>query len=114
MNQQKLAQRVLSKLGVWDQETVGAVDQQNVTDAYNGVYEVLKDEGLVTWSSSDDIPTKHETAIIMLVVSQLKPDYRIPQSQTDLVPIHLHPATMMIRRQLATPYVPQDTTATYY
>lgn len=114
MNQQKLAERVLSKLGVWDQSTVSAVDQQNVSDAYEGVYEVLKDEGLVTWSATEDIPTKHETAIIVLVAAQVKPDYHIPQNQADMLPIHIHPATLMIRRQLATPYVPTDTTATYY
>jgi hypothetical protein len=114
MNQQKLAEKVLSKLGTWDQGTVSAVDQQNVTDAYDGVYEVLKDEGLVTWSATEDVPTKFEAAIIMIVTSQLKSDYRQAVSAIDAAPIHLHPATMMIRRQLATPYVPEVTTATYY
>lgn len=110
MTRAQLAVKVLSKIGKHDQgSVVGPADFQNVSDTYDGVYQILKDDGLVMWGASDDIPTKYTQAIIQIVASQLKPDYRVPMTPVDALPIPKHPGTLMLRRQLASPYVPTIT-----
>lgn len=114
MTQEQLAIKVLSKLGNFDRSAVDPADQKNVTDTYNSIYEILKDDGLVTWASTADIPDKHALPIVALVASRLREDYQVAPLAIDLLPIYKHPEYATLRRQLATPYVAAETEATYY
>lgn len=107
---EQFAIKVLMKLGVYEPgNSLNAVDLQNVSDAYDAVYQTLLDEGLVNWTSASDIPVRFSLPLIDLVMSQIKQFYNGTITQVDLMPIADQPGTLAIRRQLATPYVQEET-----
>lgn len=107
---EQFAIKVMSKLGVYEPGNIlNAVDLQNVSDAYDAVYQTLLDEGLVNWTSTSDIPVRFSLPLIDLVMSQIKPFYSGTMNPIDLMPIVNQPGTLAIRRQLTVPYVQEET-----
>lgn len=107
---EQFAIKVLMKLGVYEPgNSLNAVDLQNVSDAYNAVYQTLLDEGLVNWTSSDDIPVRFSLPLIDLVMSQIKQFYNGTITPVDLMPIVDQPGVRAIRRHLSLPYVQEET-----
>lgn len=114
LTREQFAVKVLMKLTVYDAGSqLEPADLRNVKDAYDAIYQTLLDEGLVTWKATDNIPIRFSLPLIDLVASQIKLYYGIPQTPFDTMPILDQPPVKTIRRQLASPYVP-DVTATEY
>lgn len=96
---EQIASKVLQKLV--RQRDVGAEDLENVTDAYNCIYQQLADDGLVTWSATDDIPDRFTLPIIEILCSELASSYGVPEPSITWKMSKLS-AINTIRRQLAT------------
>lgn len=112
---EEFAVKVLMKMTVYDSSSqLDAVDLQNVSDAYDAIYQTLLDDGIVTWTATDDIPVRFSLPLIDLVAGQVKPYYGIPQNPYDMMPILDQPAVKTIRRQLAAPYVPEETDVEFF
>ncbi len=115
MTIEEFAVKVLMKMRVHDSGSqVDPVDLQNVSDAYDAVYQTLLDEGLVTWAATDDIPIRFSLPLIDLVAGQIKPFYGGQLNTAELLPIIEQPAAKTLRRQLTAPYVPEPTEAEYF
>ena len=109
------ARRVLLKIGACDQFASPELpDLQNVQDAYDSIYAILLDDGLVTWAADDDIPARFTLPLIDLVATQIKPIYGKPLTITDMLPILEQPAVKTLRRQMARPYVPETIEGEYF
>lgn len=102
MTIEQLAVKVLSKLGSYSRETLDPVDLENVTDAYNSVYSILADDGLVTWAQSDteNIPDRFLSSLKMLITAELADDYQFPEPAVGWMKAKQQ-AVNVIRRQLA-------------
>ena len=109
------AKRVLGKIGVCDALVSPEIQEiQIVQDAYDGIYQTLKDDGLVSWSADDSIPVRFVLPLIDLVAAQVKPIYGKSLTIMENLPILEQPAVKTIRRQMAAPYVPEETQSEYF
>lgn len=110
MTIEQFAVKVLSKLGIYGRSALEPEDLENVTDAYNAVYLVLADDGLVSWSATDDIPDRFSLSLITLVAAEIASFYNIP-SPDPRIPMM---ATNAIRRQMASGQDTEPVTAEYF
>lgn len=112
----KLAEKVLFKLGRFDQE-LDEADRQRVVDAYRAVYLGLLDDGLVTWAYSDsdeaDIPDRFSLPLTDLIKAELADGYGLPEPVTGWDRFKLT-ATNRIRRQLASAQPTEPVPAEYF
>lgn len=110
MTREQFAIKVLSKLGIYDRSTLDAADLENITDAYNAVYLVLADDGLVSWAITDDVPDRFSLSLITLVAAEVASFYNIqsPDPRTSLAAVN------MIRRQMASGQNTEPVTAEYF
>lgn len=113
----KLAEKVISKLGIYDGTSLEPGDLANVADAYAGVYQTLADDGLVTWvySASDDadIPDRFSLPLIDLIRAEIADFYTVPAPPEGWEKIKLA-ATNRIRRQLASAQPTETVEAEYF
>jgi hypothetical protein len=113
----KLAEKVLSKVGVYDRNATDPADLQNIVDAYAAVYLVLKDDGLVTWaySASDeaDIPDRFSLSLIDLIKAEVADFYAFTEPAIGWDRFRLN-ATNKIRRQLANSQPTETVQAEYF
>jgi hypothetical protein len=105
----------MSKLGVYDRGgSLAPEDLQNVADAYEGIYNQLFDEGIVTWALADtDIPNRFQLSLTSLITAEIAAFYHVtppPEGWTKYKMV----ALATIRRQLATSQDPEPVTAEYY
>ena len=113
MTIEQLAVKVLSRLRVYD-PPLGAQGLLNVSDAYNGVWHALNDDGLTTWAITDtDIPDRFQLPLTALIAAAIADFYNVAPpaegwERTKLI------ATNTIRRQLATGQDPEPVSAEYY
>jgi hypothetical protein len=108
MTIEQLTIKVLSKLGNYDRGSVAAEDQENVVDAYAAVYNILLDDGLVTWAIADtDIPDRFASSLKSLITAELADDYQFREPAIGWQK-YKDNAIKVIRRQLASgqPVVP--------
>jgi hypothetical protein len=111
MTIEQLAVKVMSKLGIYDGSPLEPKDLQNATDAYNGVWYALNDDGLVTWDiSAEDIPDRFQLPLTSLIAAELAPFYY----QNDVPPQVKQAYVNMIRRQLASGQDVETVQAEYF
>lgn len=117
----ELYRRVLLKLRVVDAtEAATAEDTQLVEDAYSAVYDMLLTEGLVAWTSTEDVPLYAELPMISMVACYVakefgkEPDYL--DGALNLAPSQGGPsrAERLLRRQLAKNYIPYPVQSDYF
>lgn len=108
----ELAVKVLSKLRVYDRNTPDSADLQNVSDAYESVYQVLSDDGLVTWVYGEDIPSRFTLSLTTLISAEIADFYHVPAPAEGWEKAK-QLATIAIRRQLASSQ-PTETVETEY
>ena len=100
-------------------------DAQVVEDKYNALYEMLLTENLVTWTSTDDIPTFAEGPVIAMVAHLCAKPFGIPQARRveleregalNLPPLKGGPSTAekQLRRQLGRNFVYASMKTCYY
>lgn len=119
MTSAELQVAVLQELGVLASgESANASDGAIVTDKYNALYEMLVTEGLVSWTSTDDIPTFAERPITMMVANLCAGSFGLPaqkkaelQFAGALSAVPPSEAERTLRRQLARSvvYAPVET-----
>ena len=111
MTIEQLAVKVMSKLGVYDGSPLQAKDLQNATDAYQGVWYILNDDGLVTWAlTAEDIPDRFQIPLTTLVASVIAPFYNLPEFDPRIT----QSAVNTIRRQLASGQPTETVEGEYY
>ena len=109
------AVKVMQKMGVWDiAKTLSAEDLTNVTDAYNTIYLQLKDDSLVTWGSTEDIPTRFVLPLTVMVAAEIGDFYLVPEQQLQRFILQAGIAEKTIRKQLASGQDPDRVTAEYF
>lgn len=118
ITREQLAIKVLSVLGVYERSGLDAEDQQNVLDAYDAVYQELKDDGLVTWAQGDGeaIPVRFMNSIIAIVAATdvLLGSYPQDSLSTQRIMAGSVAAQRRIRRQLASAQDTETTTVEYF
>jgi len=76
MTKTELIKRVLIKLKViQSDDTVSTEDSDLIGAVYDEVYQELKIQELVTWTSTGDIPTSHAQSMIKIVASRSADDF---------------------------------------
>lgn len=113
----KIAEKALAKVGVLDRSGIDPEDLANVAEAYASVYQVLADDGLVTWaysaSEEADIPDRFALSIIDLIRAEIADMYASPVPSEGWTRYRLE-ATNRIRRQLASGQPTETVTAEYF
>lgn len=76
---EEIASRVLRKLGRLPegQSPTGSQVSQ-IRDEYDELYQELLDDGIVTWSASDDIPDNVVGPVYTLLLGRLADDFGVP------------------------------------
>lgn len=113
----ELNTRVLQDLGVLASgESANVGDATIVGEKYAALYEMLVTEGLVTWTSTDDIPEFAEGPITAMVCHLCAKPFGVPQARRaelelegalNLPPVKGGPSTAerQLRKQLARGFV---------
>lgn len=118
ITREQLAIKVLSNLKVYDRSGLDAEDQQNVLDAYDAVYQELKDDGLVTWAQGEGetIPVRFMNSIIAIVSAAdvLLGTYAQEMADVQRIMTGKVAAERRIRRQLASAQDTEITTVEYF
>jgi hypothetical protein len=118
ITRESFAVKVLTVLGVYDRSGIEADDQQNVLDAYDAVYQELKDDGLVTWSQGDGelIPVRFMNSLVAIVAATDVLIGAYPQQPNRAQAIALGAAMgqRRIRKQLASAQDTETTTVEYF
>ena len=111
----KIAERVLQKLTVLEHgETMDTGDQAIVEEAYDSSLAILDSLNLVSWGSSDDIPTQAELPIIDYVADKVKGAFQIPQDVRQSLPFEAQQAENTLAFLVTPDYIPDTTQADYY
>lgn len=97
-------------------ETVNVADAKVITDKYSALYDMLLTDGMVAWTSTDDLPHFAELPIVAMLAHLCAPDFGLPQAKRAELEIegalNLPPnrggpslAETQLRRQLAKGFV---------
>jgi hypothetical protein len=115
MTPAELKDRVLGKLRVLGAgQTAEAEDVFTVNEGYTSVYEQLKNQNLVTWSLTGDIPDKLATQIIKMVAYEVSDEFHIPEQRIQRLLIEADRALDDIRIKSAPEYVSTHTRVPYF
>jgi hypothetical protein len=118
ITRESFAIKVLTVLGVYDRSGIEADDQQNVLDAYDAVYQELKDDGLVTWSQGDGelIPVRFMNSLVAIVAATdvLMGAYPQQQNRAQAIALGAAMGQRRIRKQLASAQDTETTTVEYF
>lgn len=118
ITRERFAQLVLSALGVYDRSGMDPEDYQNVYDAYDALYQELKDDGLVTWVQSADelVPTRFYNSLVSIVAASdmLLGAYPQDVASTQRLVGKSVAAMNKIRRQLASAQPVEIVEAEYF
>lgn len=119
LTREQFAIKVLSTLAAYDRSTPDAEDTQNVLDAYDAVYQELKDDGLVTWTQNGEeeaIPIRFVNPLVALVASTpvLLGSYPQPAARMQALVLAGSAAKNQIRRQFASAQGTETTVMEYF
>lgn len=119
ITREQFAVKVLSVLGVYDKDAVDPEDQQNALDAYDAIYQELKDDGLVTWTQGGEgevVPIRFLNSLISLTVAteSLLGSYPQDGAATQRIMLGAIAANKRIRRQLASAQPTETVTVEYF
>jgi hypothetical protein len=118
ITRESFAVKVLTVLGVYDRSGIEADDQQNVLDAYDAVYQELKDDGLVTWSQGEGelIPVRFMNSLVAIVAATdvLLGAYPQPVARAQAIALGASMGQRRIRKQLASAQDTETTTVEYF
>jgi hypothetical protein len=118
VTRESFAVKVLTVLGVYDRSGIEADDQQNVLDAYDAVYQELKDDGLVTWSQGDGelIPVRFMNSLVAIVAATdvLMGAYPQQPNRAQAIALGAAIGQRRIRKQLASAQDTETTTVEYF
>jgi hypothetical protein len=118
ITRESFAVKVLTVLGVYDRSSIEADDQQNVLDAYDAVYQELKDDGLVTWSQGDGelIPVRFMNSLVAIVAATdvLLGAYPQQPNRAQAIALGAAMGQRRIRKQLASAQDTETTTVDYF
>lgn len=112
----ELFQRTGAKLEILRaDESLDAADGDLIADAYTSLHDQLLSEGLMTWSKTDDVPEWAVPIMVDMLAAMLVDDFGIEEPRRTVVKIEgvlgsspVSPAERRLRRQLASPYVPNS------
>jgi len=84
MTRSQFAQKVMARLGIWDKGSLGPDDQTTILDAYDSIYLILKDDGLVTWAQpatieDEDIPERFQLNLSAIVAAEIAGDFNLDE-----------------------------------
>lgn len=118
VTREQFAIKVLSTLSSYDRSGMDPQDQQNVLDAYDCIYQELKDEGLVTWAQGEGelIPVRFLNSLVSLTAASNMLLGAYPQqgnSEQRLI-VASQVADRRIRRQLASAQSTETTVTEYF
>lgn len=120
MTRSQLAMKVMLKLGLHDKgNSLDPEDQENVLDAYDAIYQELKDDGLVTWAQptvadDEDIPERFMLSLSTMTAAAVADYFKIPEATVSRLLVLAEKSKHMIRRQLANDQVIEPVEAEYY
>jgi hypothetical protein len=118
ITRESFAVKVLTVLGVYDRSGIEADDQQNVLDAYDAVYQELKDDGLVTWSQGEGelIPVRFMNSLVAIVAATdvLLGAYPQQPNRAQAIALGAVMGQRRIRKQLASAQDTETTTVEYF
>jgi hypothetical protein len=118
ITRESFAVKVLTVLGVYDRSGIEADDQQNVLDAYDAVYQELKDDGLVTWSQGEGelIPVRFMNSLVAIVAATdvLLGAYPQQPNRAQAIALGAAMGQRRIRKQLASAQDTETTTVEYF
>jgi hypothetical protein len=118
ITRESFAVKVLTVLGVYDRSGIEADDQQNVLDAYDAVYQELKDDGLVTWSQGEGelIPVRFMNSLVAIVAATdvLLGAYPQQPNRAQAIALGAAMGQRRIRKQLAAAQDTETTTVEYF
>lgn len=120
MTRSELAKKVMLKLGLHDKgNSLDPEDQENILDAYDSIYQELKDDGLVTWAQptatdSENIPERFMLSLSTMTAAAVADYYKLPESTISRLVILSEKAKHTIRRQLANEQVIKPVEAEYF
>lgn len=101
-----ITKRVLQKIGRLPDGQVAPASQTKVVEAaYDGLYQELWNDSLVTWAAIDDIPEFAVNPIIIILSGRVADDFGVPNQWAQ----REFGIMATLARQLASPYVPQPT-----
>lgn len=84
MTKTELIKKVLQKLRVLEVGESPDSDQTTaVGDMYDTIYQELKNDEVVTWTATDDIPTLQANQMIIISASRLVDEFFIPEARAN-------------------------------
>ena len=111
----ELKNRALKRLRVLAAgETAPAYVDDIVAESYTSVYAELQEEGLVSWTSTGDIPNKIALHVGTLVVYESADEFSVPEPRMARLEVKAAKAMKQIRRLMATDYIPSHSEAVFY
>jgi len=114
MTKTKLISRVLQKLKVLAMgEDVAPEDSALVSEFYDEVYEELKQKGVATWSSVEDIPSLQAQQVIKIVASRCADDFEHEELNTQRLLLEESQAMIKLDEYIHVPYVSASETESY-
>lgn len=116
MTRETFAQKIAGKLGIYDQNDLDAPVQSQLLDIYDGVYQQLKDDGLVTWVQGDneDIPDRLFLNLSMIVAGECLVDFNITGEAAAMIANNAARARKVYARQLQSGQDTGTTEAEYF
>lgn len=81
-------------------------DQARIDQTFDEVYEILKDKGLATWSSTSEVPTKAVPYYCLLMEEKLINTYSVPESRYQRIKQDAGPDGEMAMAKLAKAILP--------
>jgi hypothetical protein len=111
MTRASIPARVFLALGLSDEaDTPSTAETADILALYDGVYDQLAVENLVSWGPLEDLPKWAELPVVGIVAEFYRPAKQ--RGETQLPVVEVHKASM--RRLLAGPYVPVATQPEYF
>jgi len=101
-----MAIKVLNKLGVIGPQDTSPVEYTTlVEETYDEVWEELSERRIVTWGSTDEIPTEAIKSVVYLVAAELVGEFEVPGDKARNIQSGALRSEGLLRRLAAVDYV---------
>ncbi len=111
----QLATKVLQKLRVLPVGQVARIDDTNLIEAaYDELYQLYCDDGLVTWGASDSIPDESVRPMVRVLASDMADEFNIPEPRLQRLLVEREQAVKQLKNLAQVTYTSTDTEISDY
>lgn len=111
----QLAVKVLQKLRVLPTGQAAVTDDTSVIEtAYDELYQLYRDDGLITWGSADDIPDEAVRPMVVVLASDMADEFNVPEARVQRLLAQRVEAVKQLKSLSQVVYTSTDTKISNY